>query len=100
VPQDRPYTIHRPTALNTGFLAVSRLPLHHSQTDRPQHQLSCSLKSFFTPFMDCFVVNADFLVASRVKNVFQPQDQSDQINLKILVKRTGIAVALPIKLKV
>ena len=103
------------------YLCASRPSLHHSQTDRPQHRLPCSLKtsltpftdrpsstpasllsqeSFFTPFTDCFVVNAGFLVASRVKNVFQPQDQSDQINLKILVKRTGIAVALPIKLKV
>jgi hypothetical protein len=30
--QDRPYTIHRPTALNTGFLAVSRVFLCRSRT--------------------------------------------------------------------
>jgi hypothetical protein len=100
-----------------AFFTASRPSSHHSQTVRPQRRLPCSLhtysrctrsiccqrrlpgslKSLFTPFTDCFVVNASFLAASRVKNVFQPQDQ---INLKILVKRTGIAVALPIKLKV
>jgi hypothetical protein len=30
--QDRPYTIHRPTVLNTGFLAVSRVFLRRSRT--------------------------------------------------------------------
>ena len=34
------------------YLCASRLSLHHSKTDRPQHRLPCSLKTALTPFTD------------------------------------------------